>query len=162
MSSFDHQHNALGRRYQPAGFRHGQSFRCSSGVSSLLSSIISATSRPIPEYVISRTQQAVPGSFEHKCVMSVGFESVGAEVSSSTQERDERYRFRTDILCSPRILDEDGVEALCVESCLSSLQSAKSIIETACTATTDFVVQEEVAYPGQYPSILSSYRQARC
>ncbi|KAF2719531.1 carbohydrate-binding module family 50 protein [Polychaeton citri CBS 116435] len=48
------------------------------------------------------------------------------------------------------ILDSDQVGALCVDSCHSSLQSARSKIASACTASTDIIVYNSVAYPGSY------------
>lgn len=42
----------------------------------------------------------------------------------------------------------DGTVALCVNSCYSSLVSARSTIAGACTGSDDFIVYNDVAYPG--------------
>jgi hypothetical protein len=52
---------------------------------------------------------------------------------------------------SGAILDEEGTAALCVDSCYSSLESARSTIAGACTASTDVIVENKVAYPGIHP-----------
>lgn len=59
-------------------------------------------------------------------------------------------RLLIDYYSSGGVLDEEGVEALCVDSCLSSLQSARSTIAEACTAQTDEIVLDDIAYPGMY------------
>lgn len=60
------------------------------------------------------------------------------------------YRIlETDIRNSNGILDDDGVQAVCVDSCYSSLQSARSTIAAACTANTDVIVLDAIAYPGK-------------
>lgn len=49
---------------------------------------------------------------------------------------------------SHALLNTDSTTALCKAACSSSLQSAKTAIHAACTATTDVVVFNNVAYPG--------------
>ena len=51
-------------------------------------------------------------------------------------------------MSSGAILDNEGTEALCIDSCYSSLESARTVIAGACTAKTDVIVEEELAYPG--------------
>ncbi|RMX79389.1 hypothetical protein D0869_08345 [Hortaea werneckii] len=48
------------------------------------------------------------------------------------------------------ILDLDQVQALCTGSCVTDLQSARSDIASACTADTDVIVYDDVAYPATF------------
>ncbi|KAI7494236.1 hypothetical protein KC367_g8157 [Hortaea werneckii] len=48
------------------------------------------------------------------------------------------------------ILDLDQVQALCTGSCVTDLQSARSDIASACTADTDVIVYDNVAYPATF------------
>lgn len=54
------------------------------------------------------------------------------------------------------IIDTDGISYLCETSCLSSLQSARSTIAQACTASTDVVVYNDIAYPGSQTKLMES------
>ncbi|OGM50928.1 hypothetical protein ABOM_000718 [Aspergillus bombycis] len=65
----------------------------------------------------------------------------------------------TNVTCPPflpavsqdnAILDDAAVGELCVDSCYSSLNRARATIQAACTASTDVIVYEDVAYPGNY------------
>lgn len=42
------------------------------------------------------------------------------------------------------------MEELCVTDCYTSLQSARAKIEATCTAETDVIVYEDVAYPATF------------
>ena len=53
-----------------------------------------------------------------------------------------------DSCISGGILDIDGVTALCVESCYTSLQNARTTIKGACTAITNIIVYQNIAYSG--------------
>ena len=46
------------------------------------------------------------------------------------------------------MIDGNGTAALCVDSCYSSLESARSTIAGACTGSDDIIVYNDVAYPG--------------
>ncbi|KAB8227370.1 uncharacterized protein BDW43DRAFT_247217 [Aspergillus alliaceus] len=48
------------------------------------------------------------------------------------------------------VLDEDTVRELCVAGCYSSLKAARATIQAACTASTDMIVYEGVAYPATF------------
>ena len=48
----------------------------------------------------------------------------------------------------PRNLDDEEVKALCVDSCRSSLDSAKGKIKSACGGKEDVIVNNRIAYPG--------------
>ncbi len=50
------------------------------------------------------------------------------------------------------ILDVEQVDALCVDTCHTSLENARSAIKGACTASTDVVLYSDAEYPGQRPS----------
>jgi len=54
----------------------------------------------------------------------------------------------TDIRASGAILNTDEVNALCVDSCYTSLESARTTIKGVCTASTDVIVYNNIAYPG--------------
>ncbi|KAE8353839.1 hypothetical protein BDV28DRAFT_132335 [Aspergillus coremiiformis] len=70
-----------------------------------------------------------------------------------------RAALATDVTCPPfisvvsvqkAILDSDEVQELCIDSCYTSLQKARSTIKTACTADTDIIVYDNVAYPATF------------
>jgi hypothetical protein len=46
------------------------------------------------------------------------------------------------------MIDSNSTAALCVDSCYSSLESARSTIAGACTGSDDFIMYNDVAYPG--------------
>ncbi|CDM37952.1 hypothetical protein DTO013E5_10197 [Penicillium roqueforti] len=48
------------------------------------------------------------------------------------------------------LLDGDQVDELCVDTCYSSLKSARATIKAACSETTDVIVVEDVAYPATF------------
>ncbi|KAL4943095.1 hypothetical protein BDV06DRAFT_234966 [Aspergillus oleicola] len=48
---------------------------------------------------------------------------------------------------SGEILDSDLVTELCVDSCYTSLENARDTIQDACTASTDVIVHNNIAYP---------------
>ena len=56
---------------------------------------------------------------------------------------------RTDLLGRNDLLNADQLQNLCVDSCYTSLTSARQVIQTACTQSTDVIVYEDIAYPGQ-------------
>lgn len=56
--------------------------------------------------------------------------------------------FLSNTACSDAYLDQDSVDVLCKDSCLSSLQNAKAVIAKACTTQTDIIVLDDIAYPG--------------
>ncbi|KAJ5426043.1 hypothetical protein N7465_001113 [Penicillium sp. CMV-2018d] len=65
----------------------------------------------------------------------------------------------TNITCPPALaiwslgnplLSEDEVHELCVEGCQTSLKTARAAIAAACTADTDVIVYEDVAYPATF------------
>lgn len=45
-------------------------------------------------------------------------------------------------------LDTEEVDALCVDSCYTSLESARTSIQQACTASTDVIEFDNIGYPG--------------
>lgn len=51
-------------------------------------------------------------------------------------------------LDSGAILDADDANGLCVDSCYTSLECARTTIKAACTAETDVIVYDDVGYPG--------------
>lgn len=48
------------------------------------------------------------------------------------------------------ILNSGQVTELCTETCYNSLENAKETIDRACTAKTDVIVYQNIAYPGIY------------
>ena len=62
----------------------------------------------------------------------------------------------TDTENSGGLLDSDGIPYLCESLCLSSLESARSIIAGACTASTDVVVISDIEYPGSQTEVMKS------
>jgi hypothetical protein len=48
------------------------------------------------------------------------------------------------------ILDSSSVTELCVDSCYTSLQSARVTILDSCTESTDIVVYDNISYPGMF------------
>lgn len=44
----------------------------------------------------------------------------------------------------------DQVDAVCVDSCYTSLEAARTVIAAACTLSTDVIVVENVAYPATF------------
>ncbi|KNG89016.1 hypothetical protein ANOM_002404 [Aspergillus nomiae NRRL 13137] len=48
------------------------------------------------------------------------------------------------------ILDYDAVRELCVDDCYRSLKTARATVQAACTASTDVIVYEDVAYPATF------------
>ncbi|KAL5360255.1 hypothetical protein BJX96DRAFT_184441 [Aspergillus floccosus] len=57
--------------------------------------------------------------------------------------------FLRSVSASGEILDSDQVTELCVDSCYSSLEAARNTIKGACTAATDIIIYDNVAYPVQ-------------
>ena len=60
----------------------------------------------------------------------------------------------TDDENSGGFLDSDGIPYLCESSCLSSLESTRSIIAGACTASIDVVVINDIEYPGIHTEVV--------
>ena len=118
--------------------------------------MVATTSRRIHVHDISGTQHVLPASFEHERFLPFRFEFTITEVClfhrfDCLRRRGiycDYCRSETDKYSSGAILDEEGTEALCIESCFSSLESARSSIVGACTASSDLIVEDEVAYPG--------------
>ncbi|OJJ66409.1 hypothetical protein ASPBRDRAFT_666024 [Aspergillus brasiliensis CBS 101740] len=57
--------------------------------------------------------------------------------------------FLRPISASGKVLDTDQITELCVDSCYSSLEAARNTIKGACTAATDIIVYDNIAYPVQ-------------
>ncbi|MCJ1245494.1 hypothetical protein MMC30_002698 [Trapelia coarctata] len=57
--------------------------------------------------------------------------------------------FATPIPCGA-ILGLEQLNALCVDSCYSSLLSTRGTIQQGCTASTDIIVYDDIAYPATY------------
>lgn len=53
---------------------------------------------------------------------------------------------------SGEILNSGQVMELCTDTCYTSLENAKGSIDNACTAKTDVIVYQNIAYPGIYHS----------
>lgn len=62
----------------------------------------------------------------------------------------------TDTKNSGGLLDSDGIPYLCESSCLSSLESARSVIGGACTASMDVIVINDIEYPGSQTEVMES------
>lgn len=58
--------------------------------------------------------------------------------------------FLSSISYSKEILSSELAGGLCVDSCLSSLLSARSTIAKACNQPSDIMVVEQVAYPATF------------
>ncbi|KAL4958979.1 uncharacterized protein BDV14DRAFT_194147 [Aspergillus stella-maris] len=58
--------------------------------------------------------------------------------------------FLSPVSASGEILDFDLVTELCVNACLTSLKDARDTIQDACTADTDVIVHNNIAYPATF------------
>ncbi|KAL4739523.1 hypothetical protein BDV11DRAFT_169938 [Aspergillus similis] len=58
--------------------------------------------------------------------------------------------FLNPVSASGEILDSDLVTELCVDSCYTSLDDARDTIQEACTASTDVIVHNNIAYPATF------------
>lgn len=47
-------------------------------------------------------------------------------------------------------LDETQLESLCTDSCFDDLEKVRLSIQSACTASTDIIVESNLAYPATY------------
>lgn len=128
-------------------FYHGisltLSFHCS--CFPLPNGAITAADRRVYTPVISWTWPGMPWSSEHKRIMPGSTQPFVSQVSFPRTHIQEHV----DSFCvSGAILDSDLTEALCIDTCRTSLSDARATIVAACMDSKDNITYDDVAYPG--------------